>query len=77
MKDTYCPGIIQETIDGRENFNDYSFNMSLSHDTKDLSLCERPPLEDPMTLLEAFSMRIERERLEINKDLSEEATEEQ
>lgn len=51
--------------------------MSLSHDKKDLSLCEKPPLEDPMTLLEAFSMRIERERSEINKDLSEQATEEQ
>lgn len=51
--------------------------MSLSHDTKDLTLCERAPLEDPMTLLEAFSMRIDKERSNINKDLSEEATEEQ
>ncbi|KAM7356598.1 uncharacterized protein ACRADG_002273 isoform 6-T6 [Cochliomyia hominivorax] len=77
VKDAYCPGIIQDTIDGRENFNDFSFNITLNQDTRDVNLCERPPLDDPMTLLEAFSMRIEKERLALIKDLHEEATKEQ
>ncbi|KAI8118739.1 hypothetical protein CVS40_9694 [Lucilia cuprina] len=74
VNDTYCPGIIQETIDGRENFNNYSFNMSLVQEPKDATVCEGPPKEDPMTLLEAFSIRIEKERIEINKDLNETST---
>ncbi|XP_065361088.1 uncharacterized protein LOC135954783 isoform X2 [Calliphora vicina] len=77
VNDTYCPGIIQETIDGRENFNNYSFNISLKQDSKDASCCEASATEDPMTLLEAFSIRIEKERAEIAKDLKENATEEQ
>lgn len=75
VNDTFCPGLIQETIDGRENFNNRSFHISLSKDTEENSICKESPTVDPMTLLEAFSLRIEKERQQISKDLEESLTE--
>lgn len=73
VADTYCPGIIQETIDGRENFNRHAFNLSLNKDEQEPDTCAGPPKEDPMTLLEAFAIRIDQERTEIRKNLADDA----
>ena len=75
MQDTYCPGIIQETIDGRENFNRQSFKIAINKDEQE-TVRSCPPKEDPMTLLEAFAIRIDRERTEVRKDVPDDATQE-
>ncbi|TMW40724.1 hypothetical protein DOY81_014196, partial [Sarcophaga bullata] len=50
-----------ETIDGRENFNRQSFKIAINKDEAE-TVKSCPPKEDPMTLLEAFAIRIDRER---------------
>uniref|UniRef100_A0A1I8M489 Uncharacterized protein n=1 Tax=Musca domestica TaxID=7370 RepID=A0A1I8M489_MUSDO len=65
VEDSYCPGLIQATLDGIENFNEHSMNMTLRNaetfpDFNETSM--RLQEEDPMTLLEAFAIRIDKER---------------
>ncbi|XP_013118666.2 uncharacterized protein LOC106095824 [Stomoxys calcitrans] len=78
VEDTYCPGLIQATLDGRENFNDISLRLSnknwlIRAPTGDQ---EKYTPHDPMTLLEAFSLRIARDRNEVNKNMSVDTAEE-
>ncbi|XP_067647078.1 uncharacterized protein [Eurosta solidaginis] len=58
VKDQYCPGAIQSTIDCDEDFNEMSFRLIFGCDPLP---CTLPPVE-PISLLEAFCMRVELER---------------
>lgn len=74
--DTYCPGAIQETLDGMEDFNDRSFSITFGELASPCSFLPLPD-EEPLTLLEAFSLRIDKEKQSIVSSLPEKATEEQ
>ncbi|XP_075151404.1 uncharacterized protein LOC142225499 [Haematobia irritans] len=64
VEDTYCPGLIQATLDGRENFNDISLNLF------DKNCQRRQAFQDHMTLLEAFSVRVDKDRNATLQELS-------
>lgn len=61
VRDTYCPGLIQDTMDGAENFNNFAFKMALGYYPSDKPKgC--PPTDEPFSYLQAFAMRIDIER---------------
>ncbi|XP_017487827.1 PREDICTED: uncharacterized protein LOC108376153, partial [Rhagoletis zephyria] len=66
VKDQYCPGAIQSTIDCEEDFNELSFRLVFGCNPPP---CTLPPVE-PISLLEALCMRIELERCLLNNEAS-------
>lgn len=62
VRDTYCPGLIQDTMDGAENFNNFAFKLALGYYPSDKPRAQVPPTEEPFSYLQAFSMRIDLER---------------
>lgn len=76
VKDTHCPGMIEETMTGKENFNVAAFKLALGY-----SPCDKPkscpPTEEPFTYLQAFAMRIDLEREGAKVNLQKDATAEQ
>lgn len=60
--DNNCPGIIQQSLNGRENFNEYAFKIAFGN-----NIPNEPRPIDPMTMLEAIKNRIDYEREEIHK----------
>ncbi|KAL7733354.1 hypothetical protein ACLKA6_004848 [Drosophila palustris] len=62
VMDRTCPGVIQDSLDGRDNFNEYAFQIAFGD-----KVPNEPHPIDPMTMLEAIKMRIDYEREEIHK----------
>ncbi|XP_054736284.1 uncharacterized protein LOC129243148 isoform X1 [Anastrepha obliqua] len=62
VKDQYCPGAIQSTIDCEEDFNEMSFRLVFGCAPVP---CTRPTVE-PISLMEALCMRVELERCLVN-----------
>lgn len=62
VMDQGCPGIIQSSLDGVEDFNAYAFDIAFAG-----SIPEKPYPIDPITMLEAIKLRIDYEREEIRK----------
>ncbi|XP_032290534.1 PDZ and LIM domain protein Zasp isoform X2 [Drosophila virilis] len=62
VMDQSCPGIIQSSLDGVEDFNAYAFDIAFAG-----SIPEKPYPIDPITMLEAIKLRIDYEREEIRK----------
>lgn len=60
--DQTCPGIIQNSLNGREDFNEYAFDIAFAGKIPD----EPYPI-DPITMIEAIQIRIDHEREEIRK----------
>jgi len=60
--DNNCPGIIQQSLNGRENFNQLAFKIAFGD-----KIPNEPHPIDPMTMLEAIKRRIDYEREEIHK----------
>lgn len=60
--DQTCPGIIQNSLNDREDFNDYAFDIAFAGNIPD-----KPHPIDPITMIEAIQMRIDYEREEIRK----------
>ncbi|XP_026833057.1 uncharacterized protein LOC6546279 isoform X3 [Drosophila erecta] len=69
VKDRFCPGIIQASLDGTEDFNEYSREIAFAGPVP-----EEPYPVDPITMIEAIKLRIDHDREEIRKkkDLNEE-----
>ncbi|XP_017072134.1 uncharacterized protein LOC108108562 [Drosophila eugracilis] len=63
VKDRFCPGIIQASLDGRENFNQYAQEIAFAG-----PIPEKPFPVDPITMIEAIKLRIDYERKEIRKE---------
>ncbi|XP_017493859.1 PREDICTED: uncharacterized protein LOC108381974 [Rhagoletis zephyria] len=63
VKDQYCPGAIQATIDGHVNFNALAYDIVFG----DFRLPDCLPHLDPISLLEAFFIRINYERCQVKK----------
>ncbi|KAH8368624.1 hypothetical protein KR084_001958 [Drosophila pseudotakahashii] len=63
VKDRFCPGIIQASLDGRENFNEYAREIAFAGPVP-----EKPFPVDPITMIEAIKLRIDYERKEIRKE---------
>ncbi|XP_070071164.1 uncharacterized protein [Drosophila takahashii] len=63
VKDRFCPGIIQASLDGRENFNEYAREIAFAGPVP-----EKPFPVDPITMVEAIKLRIDYERKEIRKE---------
>ncbi|TDG53070.1 hypothetical protein AWZ03_000613 [Drosophila navojoa] len=62
VMDQTCPGIIQNSLNDREDFNDYAFDIAFAGNIPD-----KPYPIDPITMIEAIKMRIDYEREEIRK----------
>ncbi|XP_043647630.1 uncharacterized protein LOC122616289 [Drosophila teissieri] len=62
VKDRFCPGIIQASLDGSEDFNEYSREIAFAGPVP-----EQPYPVDPITMIEAIKLRIDHERKEIRK----------
>ncbi|XP_030081423.1 formin-J [Drosophila hydei] len=62
VMDQTCPGIIQNSLNGREDFNEYAFDIAFAGKIPD----EPYPI-DPITMIEAIQIRIDHEREEIRK----------
>ncbi|KPU78607.1 uncharacterized protein Dana_GF10548 [Drosophila ananassae] len=62
VKDSFCPGTIQESLNGQGNFNEHAFEISFAG-----SVPSKPYPVDPITMLEAIKMRIDIERDEVRK----------
>ncbi|XP_068148729.1 uncharacterized protein [Drosophila tropicalis] len=65
VKDHTCPGVMQETLDGKEDFNAYAFEIAFSGNVPN-----KPEPIDPISILEALKLRIDYERTEIRKNHS-------
>nr|XP_036671499.1 uncharacterized protein LOC108010496 isoform X1 [Drosophila suzukii] len=63
VKDRFCPGIIQASLDGRENFNEYAREIAFAGPVP-----AKPVPVDPITMIEAIKLRIDYERKEIRKE---------
>ncbi|XP_033158407.1 uncharacterized protein LOC117139861 isoform X2 [Drosophila mauritiana] len=63
VNDLYCPGVIQASLDGSENFNEYSREIAFAGPVP-----EKPYPVDPITMIEAIKLRIDHERTEIRKE---------
>lgn len=63
VNDPYCPGVIQASLDGSENFNEYSREIAFAG-----PIPEKPYPVDPVTMIEAIKLRIDHERKEIRKE---------
>ncbi|XP_044312618.1 uncharacterized protein LOC108046718 isoform X2 [Drosophila rhopaloa] len=63
VKDRFCPGIIQDSLDGRENFNEYAREIAFAGPVP-----AKPFPVDPITMIEAIKLRIDYERREIRKE---------
>lgn len=75
--DNYCPGAIQEAIDGKEDFNAVAFELARVPCTIDEKACTNAPAEEPLSIIEAFVMRIDIEREGMKKGLKKDASEEE
>ncbi|XP_014096049.2 uncharacterized protein [Bactrocera oleae] len=64
VKDQYCPGAIQSTIDCEQDFNEASIRLVFGCDPLPCTL----PTVEPISLLEAFAMRVELERCLLDED---------
>ncbi|XP_041563959.1 uncharacterized protein LOC108135621 isoform X2 [Drosophila elegans] len=62
VKDRFCPGIIQDSLNGRENFNQYAREIAFAG-----PIPSKPLPVDPITMIEAIKLRIDYERKEIRK----------
>lgn len=62
--DRSYPGVIQDTLDGKADFNDLSFQIAYSGKIPD-----KPFPVEPISLLEAIQMRIDYERDDIVRNL--------
>nr|XP_043066688.1 uncharacterized protein LOC108128402 [Drosophila bipectinata] len=62
VKDSFCPGTIQESLNGQGNFNEHAFEISFAGE-----IPTKPYPVDPISMLEAIKMRIDIEREEIQK----------
>ncbi|ALC42890.1 maker632 [Drosophila busckii] len=60
VQDHYCPGVIQATLNGDDDFNEYAFQIAFAGVVPD-----KPEPIDPMTMLEAIKQRIDHERNKI------------
>ncbi|XP_023033812.1 probable basic-leucine zipper transcription factor Q [Drosophila willistoni] len=65
VKDHTCPGVIQETLDGKEDFNAYAFEIAFCGNVPN-----KPKPIDPISIIEAIKLRIDYERTEIRKNHS-------
>ncbi|XP_011186980.2 uncharacterized protein LOC105214959 isoform X2 [Zeugodacus cucurbitae] len=63
VRDQNCPGAIQSTIDGSVDFNALAFNIFFGEQR----LPDCLPRIEPITLLEAFFIRVNYERCQIKK----------
>ncbi|XP_052844150.1 uncharacterized protein LOC128257249 isoform X3 [Drosophila gunungcola] len=63
VKDRFCPGIIQDSLNGRENFNQYAREIAFAG-----PIPSKPLPVDPITMIEAIKLRIDYERKEIRKE---------
>uniref|UniRef100_A0A1A9V4I5 Uncharacterized protein n=1 Tax=Glossina austeni TaxID=7395 RepID=A0A1A9V4I5_GLOAU len=77
VMDNYCPGAIQEAIDGKEDFNAVAFELARVPCTIDEKACTNAPAEEPLSIIEAFAMRIDIEREGMKKGLKKDASEEE
>uniref|UniRef100_A0A1A9WPY3 Uncharacterized protein n=1 Tax=Glossina brevipalpis TaxID=37001 RepID=A0A1A9WPY3_9MUSC len=77
VMDNYCPGAIQETIDGAEDFNAVAFELARVPCVIDKNAYPSPPKEEPLSIIEAFLMRIDMEREGLKKGLKEDASEDE
>uniref|UniRef100_A0A1B0GAX1 Uncharacterized protein n=1 Tax=Glossina morsitans morsitans TaxID=37546 RepID=A0A1B0GAX1_GLOMM len=77
VMDNYCPGAIQEAIDGKEDFNAVAFELARVPCTIDEKACTNAPAEEPLSIIEAFVMRIDIEREGMKKGLKKDASEEE
>lgn len=66
VKDQYCPGAIQSTIDCEEDFNEMSFRLVFGCDPLPCTL----PTVEPISILEAFAMRVELERCLLAEEMN-------
>ncbi|XP_062136200.1 putative mediator of RNA polymerase II transcription subunit 26 isoform X1 [Drosophila sulfurigaster albostrigata] len=60
--DSNCPGVIQSSLSGKDNFNDHAFQIAFGDQVPN-----EPKPVDPITMLEAIKLRIDHERAEIHK----------
>ncbi|KAH8234993.1 hypothetical protein KR032_007445 [Drosophila birchii] len=70
VKDRGCPGFIQSTLNGNENFNEFAFDIAFPG-----PIPAKPFPVDPITLVEAIKLRIDYEREEIRRNYRPIATE--
>ncbi|XP_017059025.1 uncharacterized protein LOC108099882 [Drosophila ficusphila] len=63
VKDRFCPGVIQASLDGREDFNVYAREISFAG-----AIPNKPIPVDPITMIEAIKLRIDYERKKILKE---------
>ncbi|KAH8266229.1 hypothetical protein KR038_011807, partial [Drosophila bunnanda] len=63
VKDRSCPGAIQATLNGNENFNEFAFDIAFTG-----PIPAKPFPVDPITMLEAIKLRIDYEREEIRRN---------
>lgn len=62
VKDRSCPGVIQASLNGTDNFNEFAFDIAFAG-----SIPAKPIPVDPISMLEAIKLRIDYERGEIRK----------
>uniref|UniRef100_A0A1B0BQY8 Uncharacterized protein n=1 Tax=Glossina palpalis gambiensis TaxID=67801 RepID=A0A1B0BQY8_9MUSC len=77
VMDNYCPGAIQEAVDGKEDFNAVAFELARVSCAIDEKTCTNAPAEEPLSIIEAFLMRIDLEREGMKKGLKKDASEEE
>ncbi|XP_017018388.1 myb-like protein AA isoform X2 [Drosophila kikkawai] len=63
VKDRSCPGVIQSTLNGNEDFNQFAFDIAFAGPVP-----SKPFPVDPITMLEAIKLRIDYEREEIRRN---------
>ncbi|XP_050741741.1 uncharacterized protein LOC108027971 isoform X2 [Drosophila biarmipes] len=63
VKDRFCPGILQASLDEREDFNQYAREIAFAGPVP-----AKPVPVDPITMIEAIKLRIDYERKEIRKE---------